>query len=64
MVSAHLNFEELLERDGSVSIHHQNIRHLAIEMVKVFKGISFQIEKGIFQIRDAMPYQLTQQTDF
>ena len=24
------NFEELLEDDGSVSIHHQNIRFLAI----------------------------------
>ena len=30
------NFKELLERDGSVSIHHQNIRFLASEMFTVY----------------------------
>ena len=39
------NFEELLERDGSVSIHHQIIRFLAIEMFKVLEGINPQIIK-------------------
>ena len=29
------NFEELLERYGSVSLHHQNIRFIAIEIFKV-----------------------------
>ena len=58
------NSEELLERDGSASIHHQNIIFIAIEMFKVFKGISPQILKEIFQFRDAMPYQLRKQTDF
>ena len=55
---------ELLERDGSVSIHHQNIKYLSIEMFQVFKGISPQIIKKILQFRDAMPYQLIKQTDF
>ena len=41
-ISAHSNFEGLLKRDGSVSIHHQNIKFLAIEMFKVFKGKSSQ----------------------
>ena len=45
-----LNFEELLERDSSVSIHHQNIRFLAIEMFKVFKGISPQIVRFLNSI--------------
>ena len=27
--------EELLEKDGTVSIHHRNIQNLAIEMYKV-----------------------------
>ena len=58
------HFEGLLERYGSVSIHHQNIRFLAIEMSKVFKGISPQVWKQIFQFRDAMPYQLRKHTDF
>ena len=30
-----LDFSELLEKDGSVSIHYQNIRQLATEMFKV-----------------------------
>ena len=57
------NFEELLERDNPVSIHHQNIRFLAIEMFNVFSGISPRIVKEIFQFRDVVPYQLRQQTD-
>ena len=58
------NFKELNERDGSVSIHHQNIRFLAVEMFKVFKDISpqvvkeiFQFREEIFQFRDAVPDQ-------
>ena len=54
-MSAHSNFEQLLEKDGSVSIDHENIRFLATEMFKVFKGISSQITKKIFQFRDAIP---------
>ena len=56
------NFEELLKRDGSVSIHHQKISFEAIEMFQVFEGISSQIEKEIFQFIDAVPYQLRKQT--
>ena len=37
------NFGELFERGGFVSIHHCNIQFLAIEMFKVFKGVSPQI---------------------
>ena len=53
-----------VQRYASDSIHHQNIRFLVTEMFKVFKGISLQIAKEIFQFRDAMPYQLRKQTDF
>ena len=55
---------ELLERDHSVSIHHQNIKFLASEMFKGFKGISPQIVKETSQFRDAVPCQLRKQTDF
>ena len=47
-----------MERDGSVYIHHHNIRSFAMEMSKVFQGISPQIVKEIFQFRDAVPYQI------
>ena len=39
------NFEELIERDDSASTHRQNIKFLAIEMFKVFKGVNLQIVK-------------------
>ena len=38
------DFSELLEKDGSVSIHFQNIRQLAIEMFKVSKGLCFNLD--------------------
>ena len=58
------NFEEFLEIDFSVSIHHQNISFSAIEMFKILKDISPQIGKEIFQFRDALSCQLRIQTNF
>ena len=34
------NFSELLVKDGSVSIDHQNLQKLAVEMFKVSGGLS------------------------
>ena len=39
----HSNFEELLVKDNSVSIHHNNIHTLAIEMYKVANTMSPEI---------------------
>ena len=34
------NFNELLVKDGLVSIHHQNLQKLTVEMFKVARGLS------------------------
>ena len=41
-------FQELLEKDNSVSIHHRNIQKLAIEICKVLHGFSTPILNDIF----------------
>ena len=42
------SFEELLHKDKSVTIHHRNIKYLALEMFKVSKDISPPFMKEIF----------------
>ena len=58
------DFSELLEKDGSVSIHYQNIRQLAIEMFKVSKDLCPEIVKESFQFRYNILYNLTQRSQF
>ena len=42
------SYEELLEKDESVSIHHKNIQSLAIEMFQIKHGQSPEIVSDIF----------------
>ena len=42
------SFEELLRKDGSVTIHHRNLQFLATEMYKVTKGIGPALMQDIF----------------
>ena len=44
------SFEELLERDGSITIHHQNIHSLATEMFKVVTGVAPSFMEKVFNI--------------
>ena len=48
----HSNFEVLLIKDNSVSIHHNNIHTLAIEMYKVANGMSPEVMNDIFKLRE------------
>ena len=49
-------FEELLQKDNSVSIHIRNIQTLAIEIYKVVNGSSPEIMKQIFTLKNSMNY--------
>ena len=45
-------FEELLMKDKSFSIHHQNIHNLAIEIYKFINGLSSNIPENILHINN------------
>ena len=59
-----LTFEELLEKDDSVTIHIRNLQTLATEMYKVMKGDSTETMKEIFRIREENGYNLRHQNIF
>ena len=56
-------FENLLELDNSVSIHHRNIRLLSIELYKVKHNLSNQVISELFNLRN-INYDFRSQTDF
>ena len=57
-------FTELLNKDGSVSIHIRNIQRLAIEMFKLYKGLSPPLMANIFKLRKENPYNLRKVSEF
>ena len=57
-------FEELLAKDGFVSIHHRNIKSLAVEMYKVRNESSPEVMNEIFQLREDKLYNLCQAFQF
>ena len=46
------SFEELLENDNSVSVHHRNIQVLATELYKIVNGLSPEIMKEVFSFNE------------
>ena len=56
------NFYELLVKDGSVFLHHQNLKNLV--MLKVCRGSSPDIVNELFQFREHIPYELRQRSQF
>ena len=58
------NFNELLVKDGSVSIHYENLEKLAVEMFKAFRGLGPEIVNESFQFREQTYYELRQKPQF
>ena len=58
------SFKDLLEKDGSVSIHHRNLRTLAVEQFKVFKGLSPVIFAETFPVRQQSNYNMRKNSYF
>ena len=58
------NFEELLNKGNSVSIHHNNIHVLAIEMYKFTNDMSRDIMNEVFKLRNTPYYNLRHTSHF
>ena len=57
------SFEDLLEKDNLVSIHHRNIQALATEMFKVKNNVALEIMKELFAPKTS-PYDLRNNNSF
>ena len=48
------NFKELLSKDGTFTIHEQNIQNLAIEMFKALNDLSTPDFSELFQLNESL----------
>ena len=58
------SFHDLLEKDGSVSIHYMNLRALVIEMYRIYNGMAPEIVTEILPSRPQGQYNLRSWSDF
>ena len=56
-------FQELLDKDKSVSVYHKNIQVLAREIYKTVNGLAPTIINSIFEIKD-IEYNLRNRINF
>ena len=52
------SFNELLAKDGSVSIHHRNLQKFTVEMFDFSRGLNPEIVNELFQFREPISYEL------
>ena len=60
----HSNFENLLNKANSVSIHYNNMNAFAIELYKVTNDMSPEIMSKVFKLRDTPCYNLRHTSQF
>ena len=58
------SFEELLEKDGYVSIHQRNLQVLATEMYKLMKSLSPAIRTELFEHKEEHYNNLRNNAEF
>ena len=58
------SFNELLKKDGSVSIHMRNIQILATEMYQLINNLSSNIMNRVFKLNSDSRYNLSQISQF
>ena len=46
------SFEDLLKKSGSVSIHHRNLQHMAIEIYKALNYLSSSLMTELFCVKE------------
>ena len=56
--SVNLSFYELLDKDGSFTIHQRNVQSLANEIYKYLHGLSLAILSEVFKVNEILPYDL------
>ena len=59
-----LSFETLLEKDGSVSVHNQNLQILATDMHKIKNDLSPLSVTEVFEQRNEQHYDLRKNSQF
>ena len=52
------SFNELLDKDGSFTIHQRNVQSLAIEIYKYLHGLSPTILSEVFKVNEIIPDDL------
>ena len=52
------SFDELLSRDGTVTVHERNIQILDVELFKIVNGDAPDILKEVFPLKDSKRYPL------
>ena len=50
------SFNELLDKDGSFTIHQRNVQSLAIEIYKYLHGLFPAILSEVFKVNETIPY--------